>query len=228
MNRLMLPILFLALAACTTDAPAKSESASKPNIVFILTDDQNPDTLGCFGGKVLTPTLDTLCRDGVKFTHAYNSSSVCTPSRRSGIGVVSVGHPGQLAELAASQIDADHGDVRRPERLTARWLAPGSHPAQQPHGRKHRQSPRRRNHRCAPTSGSSSSHDRHHADRFRAPTCLRSRSGDVTVSCLHYERAARKTSCRRIWVAQPSKHSGAGGDLDVPLRARHRRNLELG
>lgn len=56
-------------------------SPSRPNILFILSDDQNPDTLGCFGGKVLTPTLDKLCAEGVKFTRAYNSSSVCTPSR---------------------------------------------------------------------------------------------------------------------------------------------------
>ncbi len=54
---------------------------AKPNIVFILTDDQNPDTLGCFGGQASTPTLDKLCREGVKFTRAYTSSSVCTPSR---------------------------------------------------------------------------------------------------------------------------------------------------
>ena len=81
MNRPTLITLFLALVTCAAEAPAKSEPASKPNIIFILTDDQNPDTLGCFGGKVLTPTLDKLCRDGVKFTRAYNSSSVCTPSR---------------------------------------------------------------------------------------------------------------------------------------------------
>ena len=81
MNRPTLITLFLALVTCAADASAKSEPASKPNIIFILTDDQNPDTLGCFGGEVLTPTLDKLCRDGVKFTRAYNSSSVCTPSR---------------------------------------------------------------------------------------------------------------------------------------------------
>ena len=81
MNRSPLLMLYLASVACVADAPAKPASASKPNIIFILTDDQNPDTLGCFGGKVLTPTLDKLCREGVKFTRAYNSSSVCTPSR---------------------------------------------------------------------------------------------------------------------------------------------------
>ena len=55
MNRPTLITLFLAFVTCAADAPAKSEPASKPNIIFILTDDQNPDTLGCLGGKVLTP-----------------------------------------------------------------------------------------------------------------------------------------------------------------------------
>ena len=73
----------LAIAAATLLIPggAIAASSSKPNILFILTDDQNSDTLGCFGGKVLTPTLDKLCAEGVKFTRAYTSSSVCTPSR---------------------------------------------------------------------------------------------------------------------------------------------------
>jgi arylsulfatase A-like enzyme len=60
---------------------ASSADSRRPNILFILTDDQNPDTLGCFGGKALTPALDKLCAEGVKFTRAYNTSSVCTPSR---------------------------------------------------------------------------------------------------------------------------------------------------
>lgn len=73
----------LAAGAAIFVAPALSRAASssRPNILFILTDDQNPDTLGCFGGKVLTPTLDKLCTEGVKFTRAYAASSVCTPSR---------------------------------------------------------------------------------------------------------------------------------------------------
>jgi arylsulfatase A-like enzyme len=53
----------------------------RPNVVFILSDDQNPDTLGCFGAKVLTPHVDGLAKGGVKFSRAYAVSSVCTPSR---------------------------------------------------------------------------------------------------------------------------------------------------
>ncbi len=54
---------------------------SRPNILFILTDDQGWSTLGCYGSKkVPTPHLDTLARDGVRFTDAYVTPQ-CTPTR---------------------------------------------------------------------------------------------------------------------------------------------------
>ncbi|MCX7047491.1 MAG: sulfatase-like hydrolase/transferase [Candidatus Sumerlaeota bacterium] len=67
-----LPSAFRAQAA---------EPGKRPNVVFILTDDQNTDTLGCYGAKVLTPAIDRLARGGVRFTRAYTVHSVCTPSR---------------------------------------------------------------------------------------------------------------------------------------------------
>ncbi|NCF89740.1 MAG: sulfatase-like hydrolase/transferase, partial [Verrucomicrobiaceae bacterium] len=57
--------------------------AAKPNIVVIYTDDQgygdvsalNPDA------KFQTPNLDRLAKEGISFTNAHSSDSVCTPSR---------------------------------------------------------------------------------------------------------------------------------------------------
>ena len=60
---------------------AQGQKNRPPNVIFILTDDQNNDTIGCFGGKVLTPTMDRLAGKGARLTRAYASSSVCTPSR---------------------------------------------------------------------------------------------------------------------------------------------------
>lgn len=80
MNK-FIPLILSSLLLASASEDAGAAQPAKPNILFILTDDQNPDTLGCFGGKVLTPALDKLCGEGVKFTRAYNSSSVCTPSR---------------------------------------------------------------------------------------------------------------------------------------------------
>ncbi len=57
-------------------------TAERPNIIFILTDDQRYDTLGVTGdGLVNTPSLDQLAADGVLFTNASVNSAICTPSR---------------------------------------------------------------------------------------------------------------------------------------------------
>ena len=58
--------------------------ANKPNLLFILTDQQRADTLGCYGNKLVqTPNLDALAREGFVFENAYVSQPVCTPSRAS-------------------------------------------------------------------------------------------------------------------------------------------------
>ncbi|MCJ8329089.1 MAG: sulfatase-like hydrolase/transferase [Lentisphaeria bacterium] len=54
----------------------------KPNIIYILGDDHRADHLGCAGHPILkTPNLDQLAKDGVRFSHAFCTSPVCTPSR---------------------------------------------------------------------------------------------------------------------------------------------------
>lgn len=54
----------------------------RPNILWICTDQQRYDTLGCTGNPyVETPNLDGLAREGVCFHHAYCQSPVCAPSR---------------------------------------------------------------------------------------------------------------------------------------------------
>ncbi len=56
----------------------------KPNILWICTDQQRKDTLGCYGNKfVNTPNIDALAEGGVKFSGAYAQSPVCAPARAS-------------------------------------------------------------------------------------------------------------------------------------------------
>ncbi len=60
--------------------------SDKPNILFILTDDQRFDTIGALGNdEINTPTMDSLVKNGVTFTHASimgsMSGAVCMPSR---------------------------------------------------------------------------------------------------------------------------------------------------
>lgn len=72
-------LLFLFLAV--TLYPEYSRSADRPNILFILTDDQAWPTLGCYGGEhVPTPNLDSLAAEGIRFTEAYVMPQ-CTPTR---------------------------------------------------------------------------------------------------------------------------------------------------
>ena len=55
-----------------------------PNILWICTDQQRFDTLGCYDNPfVHTPNLDRLARQGVVFEHCYTQNPVCTPSRAS-------------------------------------------------------------------------------------------------------------------------------------------------
>jgi len=58
---------------------------NKPNIVYILADDLGYGDVSCFNpdGKIPTPHLDRLAAEGMRFTDAHATSSVCSPSRYS-------------------------------------------------------------------------------------------------------------------------------------------------
>jgi len=72
-------LLFLALPALALAAPAE-----RPNILFILTDDQRWDALSLAGHRHLrTPNIDRLGREGVHFRNAFCTTSLCSPSRAS-------------------------------------------------------------------------------------------------------------------------------------------------
>jgi uncharacterized sulfatase len=54
----------------------------KPNIIFVFSDQQRWDTCGCYGQPLnLTPNLDEMAREGVRFAHAYTPQPVCGPAR---------------------------------------------------------------------------------------------------------------------------------------------------
>ena len=56
----------------------------KPNILWLCTDQQRFDTLGCYGNRyVNTPNIDSLAEDGALFENAFSQSPVCSPSRGS-------------------------------------------------------------------------------------------------------------------------------------------------
>lgn len=54
--------------------------AERPNVLIILADDLGFSDLGCYGGEIATPHLDSLAAGGLRFTQAYNTAR-CWPSR---------------------------------------------------------------------------------------------------------------------------------------------------
>jgi arylsulfatase A-like enzyme len=59
-----------------------TSEAKRPNILFFFTDQQRWDTVGCYGSKMnLTPNLDQMSHDGVRFDLAFTAQPVCGPAR---------------------------------------------------------------------------------------------------------------------------------------------------
>jgi arylsulfatase A-like enzyme len=55
---------------------------TQPNIIFVLTDQQRYDTCGCYGQNLdITPNLDELVNEGIRFEYAFTNQPVCGPAR---------------------------------------------------------------------------------------------------------------------------------------------------
>ena len=76
-------IKMILLAACFGwPLNPAAQQHQKPNILVIVSDDGGYADFECYGGKQIpTPNINTLAREGVRFTNAYVSASVCAPSR---------------------------------------------------------------------------------------------------------------------------------------------------
>ena len=63
-------ILGLALASTAF-------AAKRPNIIIAMADDMGWSDIGCYGGEINTPNLNTLADNGVRFTQFYNTGRCC-------------------------------------------------------------------------------------------------------------------------------------------------------
>jgi len=71
-------------------------AAERPNIVLIMVDDMGWSDIGCYGGELDTPHIDSLAKDGLRFTQFYNNA-VCGATRASllsGLYCQQTGHRG--------------------------------------------------------------------------------------------------------------------------------------
>lgn len=90
-------------------------AAGKPNVIFIMSDDQGSVDLGSYGSKdLVTPHTDALAASGVRFTQFYSASPMCSPSRagmltgrwpvRTGVAGNCSSHEGGKGALPAGEI----------------------------------------------------------------------------------------------------------------------------
>ncbi len=99
-----LTVLTGCLSVGSVRCDETSRDRSVPNIVLILADDMGFSDIGCYGSEILTPTLDRLAKDGLRFTQFYNTGRCC-PTRAS-----------LLTGLYAHQAGVGHmmNDYRKP------------------------------------------------------------------------------------------------------------------
>ncbi|MGB6220321.1 sulfatase-like hydrolase/transferase [Haloferula sp.] len=97
-------LLFLFMAASLHAA----SQASKPNIIFILTDDLGFNQIGAYGDTpIKTPNLDRLAANGIRFNDAYSGNTVCSPSRVS----LFTGRDGRLMTNNSNSVQLEELDV---------------------------------------------------------------------------------------------------------------------
>ena len=110
--------------AARPQRPHPANPAAKPNIVFILADDLGYSDIGCYGGEIATPNLDSLARDGLRFTQFYNTTR-CWPSR----GALLTGYYAQqIHRDALPGLPGGNQGVRQPwARLLPDFLKPAGY-----------------------------------------------------------------------------------------------------
>ena len=84
------------LAANSMGFADETTGRSQPDIILVMADDLGWSDIGCYGGEIRTPHVDSLARDGLQFTQFYNNA-ICGPTRASlltGLYCQQVGHRG--------------------------------------------------------------------------------------------------------------------------------------
>jgi len=73
----------VAFAIFLTASLGQAEAVKQPNILIVIADDLNKDSVGVYGNKdVKTPNIDRLASQGMRFNLAYTSTAMCAPTRQ--------------------------------------------------------------------------------------------------------------------------------------------------
>ena len=80
--RSIIPVVSLIFVFFLSCQQQGIKEVRRPNIIFLLTDDQRDNTLGIMGHPwVNTPNIDLLVKEGVRFSNTYIAEPTCSPSR---------------------------------------------------------------------------------------------------------------------------------------------------
>jgi len=74
----------LAVFVSATSAVAAeplADDSKLPNFLFIIADDCTHRDIGCYGGQALTPNIDQLAKEGMRFTQCFQAAPMCSPTR---------------------------------------------------------------------------------------------------------------------------------------------------
>jgi arylsulfatase A-like enzyme len=84
-------VIVISVLSCKTKK-SKNIEPERPNIILINADDLGYAGIGCYGQElILTPNIDKMAADGMRFTNFYSANTVCVPSRT---GMLLGMHPG--------------------------------------------------------------------------------------------------------------------------------------
>lgn len=117
---LFLFILFFTcfLTGCEDSDNPNPDEPDRPNIIYIMADDLGYGDLGSYGQKnILTPNLDRMAEEGMRFIRHYAGSTVCAPSRASLMTGLHTGHApvrGNREIMPVGQYPLQYGTVTLP------------------------------------------------------------------------------------------------------------------
>lgn len=114
-RRQFLQTIGIAAGAIAAGCTGKS-AVAKPNIIFIMADDLGWGDLGCYGQKkIITPYIDGLAKEGLRFTNCYAGGAVCAPSRSVLMTGQHLGHTtvrGNAGKVGGTEV-TDNGGLQR-------------------------------------------------------------------------------------------------------------------
>lgn len=105
-----LSLVCVILASGMLAAQAEKAEDSRPDIIYIYTDQQHAKMMSCAGNRFLeTPAMDYMAENGIRFTRAYTTNPVCSPAR---VSMMTGRFPGTFRDQRGMQARENRGAMR--------------------------------------------------------------------------------------------------------------------